>query len=149
MIIRALMMVGAISIPLLLLMALVPLIHPDSRTTMGILHWGLLGIIGSISVVLLDLRQSDLVEVGNTHGRQELWRSILGGALGFLAGVLAYATIAAGVVTTGIIVPDLTSDKLEDIGKVILIAVASGSAFEKIIDRARYTGGARTIDGID
>ncbi len=148
-IIRALMMVGTISIPLLFIMALLPLIHPDYRTTMGILDWGLLGIIGSISVVLLDLRQSDLVEVGSTKGRQELWRSILGGALGFLAGVLAYATIAAGVVKTGIIVPDLTSEGLEDIGKAILIAVASGSAFEKIIDRARYTIGGRKLDGID
>ena len=147
MMIRALMTVGAISIPLLLIMALLPLLHPDSRTTMGILNWGLLGIIGSISMVLMDLRQSDLVEVGNTEGRQELWRSILGGALGFLAGVLAYATIAVGVVTDGLIVPGLNSDNLEDIGKAILVAVASGSAFEKIILGARDTLGGRITDG--
>ena len=147
MMIRALMTVGAISIPLLLIMALLPLLHPESRTTMGILNWGLLGIIGSISMVLMDLRQSDLVEVGNTEGRQELWRSILGGALGFLAGVLAYATIAVGVVTDGLIVPGLNSDNLADIGKAILVAVASGSAFEKIILGARDTMGGRITDG--
>ena len=147
MMIRALMTVGAISIPLLLIMALLPLLHPESLTTMGILNWGLLGIIGSISMVLLDLQQSDLVEVGNTEGKQELWRSILGGALGFLAGVLAYATIAVGVVTDGLIVPDLNSDNLEDIGKAILVAVASGSAFEKIILGTRDTMGGRITDG--
>ncbi len=130
---------SVLSIPLLLGMGLLPIIHPDnvnsSDKILSFFNWGLLGAIGAIAAVLLNLRKSDYVEVGNTEGIKELWRTIPGIGLGFLAGTLAYWMIAGGLFTTGSIVPDLSNATLKEIGLSTLWTVASGFYFEKVFDR--------------
>ena len=130
---------GCLSLPLLIGMGLLLLFHPmyinGGEQKLSVLNWGIFGIIGAMTAVLLGLRKSDYVEVGNTEGRKELWRTIPGIALGLLAGTLAYWMIAGELFTHGGIVPDLDSSSLKDTGLSILWAVASGFCFEKVFDR--------------
>ena len=137
--VRALTVLGVASIPILLAMGLLPILHPGGGNYLGILNWGLLGICGAITAVLLNLRKSNLVEVGNTEGRKELRNAILGAALGLVAGVLAYAMISGGLLKPGGLVPELKSDQMSNVGLSIIWGVASGFSFEKIFDRMRST----------
>lgn len=134
-IVRGLMMCGVAAIPLLLAMGLLPLFHQNGSGTLGMLNWGLLGIIGSIAAVLRDLHLSDPVEVGNTVGKKELWRAVLGAALGLLAGVLTYATISGGLLATGSAIPKVDSNLLRDVGLSIIWAFASGFSLERVFGR--------------
>ena len=140
---------GCLAIALLLCMGLLPIFHPanlnDSDKVLSVLNWGVFGIIGAITAVLLSLRRSDYVEVGNTEGRKELWRTIPGIALGLLAGTLAYWMVAGELFKTGSVVPDLDSPLLKDTGLSVLWAVTSGFYFEKVFDRILSTtmGGNR------
>lgn len=135
--VRALTVLGVISIPILLAMGLLTLLHPNGDSYLHILNWGLLGICGAVTAVLLSMRKSDLVEVGNTEGRKELRNAILGSSLGLIAGVLAYAMISGGLLVPGGVVPKLKSTEPYDVGLSIIWAVASGFSFEKIFDRMR------------
>ena len=136
--VRGLMIWVAAAIPILLVMGLVPFLHPAGDGDLGVLNWGFLGIGGSLTAVLLSLRKSDVVEVGNTEGRKELWRALLGGILGFVAGVLIYAMIWGGLLPDQIVPKFLTHD-LKDIGLSILWAVGSGFSFERVFVRMRDT----------
>ncbi len=128
-----------LTIFLLFPMSLLPTLHPAGVGAEGgalsFLNWGLLGIIGAIIAVLLSLRKSDYVEVGNTEGKKEFWRAFGGTVLGFAAGILAYWMFAGGLFTEGSVVPTLGSSQLRDIGLSIVWAVASGFCFEKVFDR--------------
>lgn len=134
---------GCLAIALLLGMGLLPIFHPanlnDSDKVISVLNWGVFGIIGAITAVLLSLRKSDYVEVGNTEGRKELWRTIPGIALGLLAGTLAYWMVAGELFKTGSLVPDLDSPLLKDTGLSVLWAVTAGFYFEKVFDRMLST----------
>lgn len=136
---------ASLAMPLLLGMGLLPILYPinidvdNSSRVMSVFNWGIFGIIGAITAVLLGLRKSDYVEVGNTEGMKELWRTIPGIALGFLAGTLAYWMIAGGLFTSGSIVPNLDIFSLKDTGLSVLWAVASGFCFEKVFDRVVST----------
>ena len=88
--------------------------------------------------MLLSLRKCDVVEVGNTEGRKELWRAMLGGILGFVAGVLIYSVIWGGLLPDQI-VPKFLARDLKDIGLSILWAVGSGFSFERVFVRMRDT----------
>ncbi len=137
--VRALTVVGVASIPILLAMGLLPILHPGGENYLGILNWGLLGICGAITAVLLNLRKSNIVEVGNTEGKKELRNAILGAALGLVAGVLAYAMISGELLTSGGLVPKLVNGEPHDLGLSIIWGLASGFSFEKIFDRMRST----------
>ena len=56
-------------------------------------------------------------------------------SLGLVAGVLSYSIIAAKVLSDGLIVPEMESSTLKDMGLSVLWAVASGFCFEKVFDR--------------
>ena len=139
--IRALTEYGAVSIPVLLIMGILPVLRPmpDADASLGILNWGLLGMAGSLMAVCLQLRRSDLVEVGNTEGKKELWRTVVGAVLGLVAGVLAHCMLAGGLLTGGSIVPDPRSSEWTDIGLTVVWAVASGVCFEALFDRVRQS----------
>ena len=137
--VRALTVIGVASIPILLVMGLLPVLHPSDENHLGILNWGLLGICGAITAVLLNLRKTNIVEVGNTEGKKELRNAILGSALGLVAGVLAYAMISGGLLMPGGLVPKLVNGEPHDLGLSIIWGVASGFSFEKIFDRMRST----------
>ena len=72
-------------------MGLLPLIHPAGNGVLTVLNWGLLGISGANTAVLLSLRKSNVMEVGNTEGKKELRHSMLGAGLGLVAGVILYS----------------------------------------------------------
>ena len=137
--INALTVLGVVSIPILLAMGLLPILHTSGEDYLSILNWGLLGICGAITAVLLNLRKSNLVEVGNTEGRKELRNAILGASLGLVAGVLAYSMFKGGLFESGIIVPDLKTPEMADVYLSIIWGIASGFSFEKIFDRMRST----------
>ena len=131
---------GAFSVAVLLPMGLLPILHSGSEVKyLSIFNWGLLGICGAMTAVLLNLRKSNYVEVGNTEGRKELRNAILGAALGLVAGVLAYSMFKGGLFESGIIVPDLKTPKMADVYLSIIWGIASGFSFEKIFDRMRST----------
>ena len=136
----ALWLFGTVSVAVLLLMGLLPILHPGiEETYLSIFNWGMFGICGAISAVLLNLRKSNIVEVGNTEGKKELRNAILGATLGLVAGVLAYSMFKGGLFQSGIIVPDLKTPEMADVYLSIIWGVASGFSFEKIFDRMRST----------
>ena len=67
-----------------------------------------------------------------------IWRAVLGGTLGFVAGILAFALIAGGILS-GSALPDISSAEPtpKDLALSILWAVGSGSSFEWIFERVR------------
>ena len=122
-------------------MGVLEVIYPVSDTAdfsrLGIFHWGFLGIAGAITSVLLTLRNSDEVEVGNTRGVQELWRAVLGAILGFVAGILIFSALSGGLITDGAAVPNLSAPKPKDIFLSIVWAVVAGMGFENVFQRVR------------
>lgn len=146
--IRILMTCGVVTIPLLVSMGLLPLLHPAGAMGIGIMNWGLLGISGALAAVLLNLHKSDLLYVGSTKGREAIWRAILGAALGLVAGILMYSMIAGGLLA-GDIFPSVeafpntglgtTSNQIamEDVARSIFWGVFSGFSFEWVFDRLR------------
>ena len=62
---------------MIFLIRMLPLFHPatandDNAKVLSVINWGIFGVIGAVTAVLLSLRKSDYVEVGNTEGRKEL-----------------------------------------------------------------------------
>ena len=139
--IRDIIMSGVMAIPILLTMGLLPILHRDGGGILYIYNWGLLGITGAITAVLLNLRKSNLVEVGNTEGKRELWRTILSTALGLVAGVLLYSMIAGGILS-GAFFPNLIffeQQQSKNLALSIFWAIASGYSFEWLFDHLRGT----------
>lgn len=137
--IRALTTFTVVAIPILLAMGLLPLFHSNGDLYLGIFNWGMLGISGSLTAVLLNIRKSDIVEVGNTQGKKELRNAILGAVLGLVAGIVSYSMISGGIFE-GAFFPNITIEKkmaIRDIGLSIFWAIASGYSFEWIFDRIR------------
>ena len=135
--VRSVTKYGVAAIPILIAMGLLPAFHTAGNGILGIFNWSLLGIAGSLTAVLLNLRKSNLVDVGDTEARKELWNAILGAVLGLVAGLLAYCMISGGILSSGSVVPDVKSKELPDMALSILWAVASGFYFERIFDRMR------------
>jgi len=140
--VRTLMVWGVVSIPVLVTMGLLPFVHSSGTGVIGFLNWGLLGISGSLAAVLFGIRKSNLAEVGNTEGRMEARRAILGTALGFVAAILTYSMITGGLIA-GELFPDLKiSDvamEMKEIGRSVFWAISSGFYFELVFDRMRST----------
>lgn len=137
--IRDLMICGVVAVPVLLVMGLLPVLHPAGTKLLEVLNWGLLGISGSLTPVLLYLYQTNRVEVGDTEGKNALWRAVVSAPLGFVAGVLIYSIIWGKLLPPGAAVPDVTSDEIKNIGLSILWAIGAGFSFERVFDRLRST----------
>ncbi len=134
---NSLMICGAASIPILLVMGLLPVFHPMGDKILSFFNWGLLGVSGSLTAVLLGIRKSDLVEVGNTEGKKELWRALLGAILGFVAGFIVYATIVGGLLASGAAVPEIAEPGLKNVFLSFLWAFGAGFSFERVFDKMR------------
>ena len=131
---------GSVGVVVFLLMGILPILTSFSGaeyTSLGILNWGFLGIAGAMAGVLLGLRNTDEVEVGNTEGEKELWRAVLGIPLGMLSGVLIFAALKGGLINAGSIVPKLDTPETSDIALSILWAVVAGLGLEKVFERVR------------
>lgn len=134
---------GAAATVVFTLMGILPLVYPTQHCSLlcdlhlGILNWGFLGMAGAIAIALVSLRNAKEVEVANTAGKQELWRVFLSAPLGLLAGVLAFSTIAGGLINSGSAVPNLTEPEFSDAYLSIAWAVVAGMGFEGVFQRAR------------
>ena len=137
---------GSAAVPVFIMMGLLGLIYPCFGTvaelppSLGILHWGFLGSAGAITSVLIGLRNSNAVEVGNSEGFQELWRAVLGATLGFVAGILIFSAFAAGLIGDGTHVQkNLVCPPLGDMDNYlsIVLAVVAGMGFENVFQRIR------------
>lgn len=131
---------GSVGVVVFLLLGLLPVLSNFSdvqSSTLGILNWGFLGVAGAMAGILLGLRNSDEVEVGNTEGEKELWRAVLGIPLGLLSGILAYAALKGGIIKSGAVVPKLDYPSASDIALSIVWAVISGLGLERIFERVR------------
>ena len=117
-------------------------LFPQDKIFLNLLNWGFLGSAGSLTAVLLGLWKSNFVEVGNTEGKGELWRAIIGAVLGFVAGIIILSFIKGELLTGGGAVPVL-KEPIEmgskDFYLSILWAMAAGMGFEKIFNRMRKT----------
>lgn len=147
-IVRGIILTGVISILPLIAMGLLPILYAygDAKLSpcitciptscLYIYNWGFLGIAGAITAVLRTLRKTDLVEVGDTKGRAELWRAVLSAGLGLVAGIISYSLFAAELVH-GVIIPVVNSQTAQNIGLSIAWAFAAGLFFESIFDRLK------------
>ena len=140
-IVNSIRLCGSAAVLVFMVMGLLEVIYPVSDIAgfprLGIFNWGFLGIAGAITSVLLALRKSDEVEVGNTRGFQELWRAVLGAILGFVAGILIFSALSGGVIEGGGAVPNLAEMQLKDVYLSIMWAVVSGMGFESVFQRVR------------
>lgn len=137
-ILSALRFGGVAAAVMVLVMGLVPLLHPATREepTFGILNWALFGMSGSLIVVLRDLRNSKMMEAGDNEGWFELVRAVLGATLGFVAGVVTYAMIGGGLIT-GPLMPDIERNVLVDLLLSVVVGIGAGFAFEQVFDRLK------------
>ena len=133
---RDLLLVNAVAIPVFLLLGLVPAIHPSDSSALGIFNWAMLAVAGALAGSLRGLHASDVVEVGNTEGKQEIWRACSGATLGFVAGVLTYGIIVGELVAGGA-VPTANATTLSDVGLSVVWGVAAGFSFERVFERVR------------
>ena len=135
-IIRDLIIGGTIGAIFSLIMGLIPVLHPAGEATLGLLHWGFLGVCGSLTALLRYFYKSNRVEVGNTEGKNELWRAVIGSTLGFVAGVVIYSIIA-GELLSGNAVPNPDFSLPMDIALSVVWALGSGMFFEGVYERLR------------
>ena len=127
-----------------LVMGILPILgcaisSPTLHVALGIPNWGFLGVAGAMASVLLGLRKSDEVEVGDTGGKKELWRAVLGAPLGLLAGVLIFAALKGGLFQKGSLVPDLSVPSWTSASRSIVWGVVAGLGIEKVFERVRTT----------
>ncbi len=147
-IVRGIRMCGVFGLFPLLAMGLLPIVHPGGDKVLGVFNWGLLGMSGSITAVLLSLRKSDFVEVGGTEGKKELWRAVLGAALGFIAGILVYSMIAGGVLS-GALFPTIIffeEQESKELALSIFWAITAGYSFEWVFDHLRSATGRTSYE---
>ena len=139
-IIRSLLISGAVAVPVLVILGFLPVIYTwvdrcSPQCGLTFLNWAFIGASGAITSGLLSLYRSNRVEVGNTQGRAELFRTVAGTTLGFVAGVLMYCIVSGGLVEKGLVIPDTESASLKDLSLSFLLAFAAGYSFERIFDR--------------
>ena len=132
---------GSVAVAILLVMGVLPVSqHFDSNQfspmALGILNLGFLGASGAVASVLIGLRNSNLVEVGTTKGKKELWRMVLGAPLGFLSGVLILSIIKGGLVQPESSIPTIVNGWTE-IYRSIALSVGAGMALESVFQRVR------------
>ena len=134
---------GSAAVVVFTLMGILPILWPVQNSTpelnlqLGILNWSFLGVAGAIVSVLIGLRNAKEVEVGDTSGRQELSRAVLGTPLGLIAGILVFSALAGGLIKSGAVVPNLAMPELSDVYLSIVWAVGAGMGFESVFQRVR------------
>ena len=134
---------GSTAVVVFILMGLLGVIYPvpdtvvDLSSRFGILHWGFLGSAGATTSVLLGLRNSNAVEVGNTEGFQELWRANFGAILGFVPGILIFSALAGGLINDGAAVPNPNNAQAKDVYLSIIWAIVAGMGFGNVFQRVR------------
>ena len=135
-ILRALLICISFTIPIFLLMGVVPVILPPVES-LGFANWALLGMAGSLTAVLRRLYLGTKVDVGHTEGKNELYQAIKGTILGLVSGVLVYSMLRGGLVQPGTIVPDTNSTLLQQMYLSVFWAFMTGFTFENFFDKVQ------------
>ena len=135
-ILRALLIVISFTVPIFLLMGIATALIPPPRN-LGFINWALFGAAGSLTAVLRQLFLTNKVEVGDTEGKNELYQAIKGAILGLVSGILAYTMLLGGLVSSGAIIPNVTSTDPINIGLSVFWAFMTGFTFENFFDRAQ------------
>lgn len=133
--VRGLIVVCCVTIPALLAMGLLPLMN-GVDSPLKVLNWSFLGVAGALTAVLRALYAAEVVEVGSTEGRAQVWRTMVGGMLGLVAGVLTYGLVAAGVMTSTL-VPNPEATDSTNVALTILWAFGGGFYLERVFERVR------------
>ena len=121
----------------LLPIAFLPVICPWGECSpIGWFEWGVFGIIGALLSVLRQLQRSDVIELGNTEGRREFMRAFVGGGLGLIAGLVAFAIVNAELVSSPLL-PYQGDNKAATLYLPVIWAIASGFMFEKVFERVK------------
>ncbi len=134
---------GATAVIIFVIAGLFDIYYPNVSSkadspVLGLFSWGLLGSAGAIISVLYNLRNTDIVEVGNTQGSKELWDAVLGAVLGFVAGILVLSILAGRVILSGAAVPDVfASYEASHVYLSVTWAVVAGMGLEKVFNRVR------------
>ena len=128
---------GSVSIVIFMIMGILPIVYAMQNGALvefplGILNWGILGAAGATASALVGLRRSDEVEIGNTAGKQELWRMVWGAPLGFVSGILVVCIFRGGLVTEGSLVPNLLEPQWSDVYLATGWAVIGGMGLERV-----------------
>ena len=147
-VIRSLIISLAISIPVLLIVGILPFWFLEGNKVMTVFNWALLGSAGSLTAVLLALRDTDVVAVGHTEGQKVLWRTVIGGLLGLVAGTLIYSLITGGLLSGSMFpanVDDFARSSLPNKGRTIFWAFAGGFSFERVFEQTRRLFGQGTF----
>ena len=132
---------GSVAAVIFMIMGILPVLNNtgESLSALGycisILEWGFLGIAGATASALIGLRNADEVEVGNTFGRRELRRMVLGAPLGLFAGILAFSVLSAGLIDTGSAVPNLDCINNSQVYLSIIWAVGAGMGMERVFQK--------------
>lgn len=128
---------GSVAIVIFMTMGILPIVYSMQSGVLvgfplGILNWGILGAAGATASALVGLRRTDEVEIGNTAGKQELWRMVWGTPLGFVSGILVVCIFRGGLVTDGSLVPDLSNPQWSDVYLAIAWSVIGGMGLERV-----------------
>jgi len=134
----ALILYGTIVMLFSLFIGLIPVVHPNSIGVIGVINWGFMGLSGSLGAALWDIRKTNLVEVGDTEGKLQIQRAVLGAGLGILTGIISYSMIAAEILDSPIF-PDLSKEEYgfnQAFGSVFW-AITAGISFEMLFMRVK------------
>ncbi len=139
--IRLLLSAGFGAVVVFAFLGLLPLFFEPTRFT--IFNWSMLAAAGAVTGVLKSLHKADSMEVGAEDGNHEVWRAIATVPLGLIAGIAAYALIASGAISGGLLVPSLDIDYfpssnaelIRHIGTHILWPLGAGFLFEATYSR--------------
>ena len=145
-IVSSIQICGSFSVAIFMVMGILPVFYLIQETTLldfplGILNWGILGAAGATASALNGLRNSDEVEVGNTRGKQELWRMVLGVPLGLVSGILVLSVLRGGLIAKGAAVPSFSHYHTSDVYLAIAWPVVAGMGLESVFQRVRSVVG--------
>lgn len=85
---------------------ILPIIHPSGNNLLNVGHWGALGIAGALLSVLVNIRDPNIPELGETKGKQVLQETILAIVIGGIASILLYGALS-GDILAGKIFPKI------------------------------------------
>ncbi|MDE0106104.1 MAG: hypothetical protein OXN89_27305 [Bryobacterales bacterium] len=140
-IVSSIRIAGSVAVIVFILLGVYPFLLAVPNTEgaplpeLDLLEWGFLGVAGAITNVLIQLRRADEVEVGNNQGDHELRRIQLGVPLGFVAGLLAYAAIASGLLGNGSLVPGDPEDSKPFLA--IIWSLLAGLGMDRVFHHAQ------------
>jgi len=101
---------AVVSVIVLVLVGILPVLHPCGDNVISVLHWGALGLSGAILSSIVSNQKVDVNEVGEQDGKQVVSQVIINMGIGAITAVLLYAALL-GEILDGKIFPDLPLDK--------------------------------------